>query len=535
MTLSTPVLFRDRTIALLLWLAAIVLFCVDLNGVPLRDWDEGLVAQVAREISRSDRWTGWLYPQLWGEPYFNKPPLLHTLVALTYRLWGVHTWTARLPGAVLTSASVPLLYCLGRAVFPTRAVALLGACVYLTWLPVVRHGRLAMLDGAVICFFIATLWMLVRSHRSSNWFYGVGLGFALMCLTKGLLGVLLLGLALVFLAWDYPKAFTIPALWRGLLLGSIPVLVWYGLQWQLYGQTFIDAGVVNQSISRIWNAVEDHQGPPWYYLLEILKYSWPWLIFFPMGVRLVWRSRHHSWGKLILVWLLCYLLPISLMGTKLPWYVFPVYPALALTCAVALSAAWEMHRHWSGRLLSLKQLPITWGLSLGLVALIGLGGISYASPWGGEPSTALLLSFLSVAIATGTASFLVWRQRLLFIPILIIGAYTSLLCLMMSDHWVWELGESFAVTPVAELVRNQVPPEAPLYLQYAYARPSLNFYCDRLIPAASAQELQTLWQQPPPIYILTSDPSSYQTLSKSFTDLGIAENFHLISNQPYPG
>ena len=58
MTLSTPVLFRDRTIALLLWLSAIVLFCVDLNGVPLRDWDEGLVAQVAREISRSDRWTG---------------------------------------------------------------------------------------------------------------------------------------------------------------------------------------------------------------------------------------------------------------------------------------------------------------------------------------------------------------------------------------------------------------------------------------------------------------------------------------------
>ncbi|MGD1941688.1 MAG: ArnT family glycosyltransferase, partial [Leptolyngbyaceae cyanobacterium] len=141
----------------LLWLAALGLFCLDLGGVPLRDWDEGTVAQVAREISQGDTWTAWLHPQLWGAPYLNKPPLLHSLIAAAFQNFGIHTWVARLPGAVLTATSIPLLYLLGREIFPTRTYAGLGAGIYLTCLPVVRHGRLAMLDGAVTSFFIALL------------------------------------------------------------------------------------------------------------------------------------------------------------------------------------------------------------------------------------------------------------------------------------------------------------------------------------------------------------------------------------------
>ena len=172
-------------------LGCFAVVCIDLNGVPLRDWDEGTVAQVAREISRGETWTAWLHPQLWGQPYLNKPPLMHGLIAMAYRLWGVQTWTARFPGALLTATSVPLLFLLGRSLFSTRLPALLGASVYLTSLPVVRHGRLAMLDGPVACFFIATLLMLMQvlasptsSKRRSLWYYGVGVGLALMGLTK---------------------------------------------------------------------------------------------------------------------------------------------------------------------------------------------------------------------------------------------------------------------------------------------------------------------------------------------------------------
>ena len=268
-----PTQFRDRRWFLLLWLAALLLFCIDLDGVPLRDWDEGTVAQVAREISRGENLTAWLHPQLWGQPYLNKPPFLHSLIAGAFQIWGVHAWTARLPGAVLTATSVPLLYLLGREIFPTQLYALLSAGVYLTLLPVARHGRLAMLDGTVVCFFILLLWTLLRSRRRPIWYLGTGLSLALMCLTKGILGVLLLAIALLFLAWDAPKQLRSPYLWGSLVGASILIGSWYLLQWQYYGEQFVQVTLLNQNLSRVWDAVDEHREPPWYYLLELLKYS----------------------------------------------------------------------------------------------------------------------------------------------------------------------------------------------------------------------------------------------------------------------
>jgi 4-amino-4-deoxy-L-arabinose transferase-like glycosyltransferase len=534
MVLQTTTQRGDRTLFLLLWAAALLLFCLDLNGVPLRDWDEGTVAQVAREISRGETWTAWVHPQLFGQPYLNKPPLLHWLMAGTFRLWGVHTWTARLPGAVLTASSVPLLFLLGRQIFLTCVPAVMGALVYLTLMPVVRHGRLAMLDGAIVCFFIATLWMLLKARRSPSWYGGVGLGFGLMCLTKGILGILLMAIALLFLLWDKPKDLRSRALWISLLLGAVPVITWYGLQWQYYGQSFWEIGLVNQSFSRLWTSVDQHQAPPWYYLLELLKYSWPWLIFWPTGIWLTWRSRHWTWAKLILVWTLVYLLTISVMGTKLPWYIFPLYPAIALACGVALTAAWEMHRHWSGRSLTLKRLPRYWGYCLMLFSLLGAAGLVYASPWGGEPSVALGCTFTVVLLTTGAAAIALLRQHIRFIPMLFGGLYVALLCFVASDHWVWELGEAFPVLPVADLVKAQVPPDQPVYIAFPYNRPSLDFYSDRRVIAQSPDDLQTHWRQTAPVYLLVPDITPYQNTASPLTPLGATADWHLITNRTQP-
>ena len=539
MILPTTSQTRDRGLILLLWLAALLLFCVDLNGVPLRDWDEGTVAQVAREISRSGTWNAWLHPQLWGQPYLNKPPLMHGLIAIAYRLGGVHAWTARLPGALLMASSVPLLFMLGRSVFPATLPALLGSGVYLTLLPVVRHGRLAMLDGAVVCFFITMLWMLMQvvssevppSRRCPYWYFGVGAGFVLMGLTKGILAVLLLAIALIFLAWQAPKELRSPYLWGSICLGGGPVMGWYLLQWQYYGPSFVDTAVMTQSFDRIWSTVERHDGPPWYYLVELLKYSWPWLIFWPTGAYLTWRSRHQAWAKLLIVWTSVYLLAISIMGTKLPWYSFPLYPAIALTCGVALAAVWNMHRHWNRRSLSIRHIPKVWGLLLVLFSLVGAAGIHYASPWGGEPSWALALTFFGVMITTGAAAWFALRQQVRFVPTLLIGLYLSLLCLMLSDHWLWELGEDFPVLPVAALVQQGTPPGQVVYTSHDYERPSLNFYSDRRILAQSPEQLQAQWQQPLPIYLLVQDPSPYINQPGTMVELGTAAGWHLLLNQ----
>ncbi|MEM1278791.1 MAG: glycosyltransferase family 39 protein [Cyanobacteria bacterium P01_H01_bin.152] len=522
---------KDRTWLLLLGLAALLLCCIDLNGVPLRDWDEGTVAQVAREISRGETWSAWLHPQLWGRPYLNKPPLLHSLIAVAYQNFGVQTWTARLPGAILTATSVPMLYLLGREIFPVRLAAVMGASVYLVWLPVIRHGRLAMLDGAVVCFFISLLWLLRRSQRQPTAYLGVGACFAGMCLTKGILGALLLTVALLWLLWDAPKELRSPYLWSGLILGSVPVIGWYALQWHYYGEQFINVTLFNQNLSRVWESIDNHQGPPWYYLLEFLKYGWPWLIFWPTGLWLTWRSRDESWAKLVLVWTVIYLLIISVMRTKLPWYIFPIYPAMALAVGVALSVAWNIHRHWSGRRLTLKRIPRVWGVLLAILCVGGAGGCFYASPWGGEPSVALALTFFGIMVTTGLATYFIFQQQTRFIPTLMIGLYLSFLIFMTSDHWLWELGEAFPVLPVANLVNTQVPLGQSIYMADFYDRPSLDFYSDRRVMAQPSAALLPIWQQTAPVYILTQNPSPYQSATTQFTALGVAANWHLIVNQ----
>ena len=316
--------WTDALWVLGLSIAALVLFLVGLGDVPLRDWDEGIVAQVAREIWRSQ--TGqssdsltWLYPTIGGAPYLNKPTLVHWLIAQCYAIGGVNEWMTRLPGALLSALSVPLLYGIGREIFSRRTPAIFAALIYLTLLPVVRHGRLAMLDGALVCFFLVMVYCLLRSRRDLRWGLGIGIGFGLACLTKGIVGILLGAIALTFLLWDTPRLLSSGYLWAGMVLGSAPVAAWYWAQWQRYGSLFIGANLINQSFSRVWNPVEGNQGAIWYYLVELLKYTLPWLVFFPQAFKLAWENRNWSWAKLVLVWSGIYLVVISIMSTKLPW------------------------------------------------------------------------------------------------------------------------------------------------------------------------------------------------------------------------
>ncbi|MFZ9738940.1 MAG: ArnT family glycosyltransferase, partial [Prochlorotrichaceae cyanobacterium] len=268
----------DRSWLIFFFLAALLLYGIDLGGVALRDWDEGTVAQVAREIYQGGTWQGWLFPRLWGDPYWNKPPLMHGLIALVYHGLGVQDGSSRLPGAILSAAAVPLLYQVGREIFPLRLTAILGSAVYLTLLPVVRHGRLAMLDGTAVFFFLILLVGVLGSRRDQRWSLVLALGLAGLGLTKGLLALLLFGIVVVFLAMDTPRLLRTPVWWLGVGLGTLPILLWYGLQGMYWGGSALGVGLGEQGFDRVWTTVERNGGPPWFYLLELLKYAWPWLI-----------------------------------------------------------------------------------------------------------------------------------------------------------------------------------------------------------------------------------------------------------------
>ncbi|MGD1875510.1 MAG: ArnT family glycosyltransferase [Mastigocoleus sp.] len=502
-----------------LFLAATFIFTINLGELPLRDWDEGTVAQVAREIFRAPFGSHtWLYPTLGGEPYYNKPPLMHILISWIYRFAGINEWTSRVPGAFLTALSVPLLYAIAREIYARRSEALYSALIYLTMLPVVRHGRLAMLDGAVLCFFMVMVVCLLRSRRDLRYCLGVGIGFGLICLTKGMLAILLGTVAFAFLLWDTPRLLTSKWMWFAMFLGSLPILLWYYLQITRYGNSFIDEGLLRQSFNRISESVENHRQPLWYYPLEIIKYTSPWLIFIPSGLRYTWENRNSSWARFVLSWFSVYLIAISLMSTKLPWYIFPIYPSIALACGARLAQVENLPL--------LTSYPRHWTIGLAFLAVGGVGGALFYI-FGNEVQISLAFILAAFALSAILTINLLRIGDRKFFWVLLWGTYVSLVLLMKSNYWNWELNEAYPVKPVAAMIQTFVPNSQIIYTSSKNHRPSLDFYSDRKIIPKSLQQIQSLWEKEIRPYFLLEEPDFKQLNLKSLEVLGSSSSSNL--------
>lgn len=505
--------FTDKEWLLGLLVASLVLWLMFLGNVPLRDWDEGTYAIVAREIYRTGN---WLYPTLQGEPFVLKPPLMQWLIACCYHIAGVHEFTTRFPGAVLTALGVPLLFLLGRLVFQESLPALFAALVYMTLLPVIRHGRLAMLDGMTISFFLLLLFCLLQARHHRKYALGVGLCLGLITLTKGMLVLVLGGIAGLFLIFNRQLILLKnPYLWIGMLLGNMPAIAWYIAQWQHYGDTFLQVHFQAQALDRLGQAVEGNSGPPWYYLIEIIKYSFPWLLFLPGGLYLSWQKRYTAWGCLIFIGTIIYLGIISFMRTKLPWYVMPIYPFLALAIGVKLSKIWQQGK-FQGKFMS---------IFFALLSIAGLGGCVYFFIADRQPI--LIVMGITLSISMGVTSWLIKQTKRHFILVLFCGIYLVLAFLMSSQSWIWELNEAFPVKPVAALIRANVPAGTKISTSFAYSRPSLDFYSDCKVTAVPVPVLQQMLGQKS--YLLLEKETLNQINLTSTKILGEAQGFTLIS------
>jgi len=501
----------------ILTIAALFIYLVALGNVPLRDWDEGTYAIIAREMYRSHN---WIYPMAHGSPFLEKPPLVYWLMAISYSLGGVNEWTTRLPLAIASALAVPLVYKIGLQIFPRQLPAIFSSVVYLTLLPVVRHGRLAMHDGISVTCFLFALWCLLKGEKQRWYLLGFGLGMAGLTLSKGILVLLLGAIALAFLVLTQRwYVFQSLYFWLGMILAMIPVGAWYGLQLQAYGQAFIQVNFLNQSFDRISQVVHSNTGPPWYYLLEIIKYSMPWLLFLPGGIYLAWRERFQPWGCLVLVGMGGYLLPISFMGTKLPWYVIPVYPFVAWAVGAQLAEFWQPSG-WGRKSVGKYLVGI-----FALLTLVGVGGLGYFLV--SDRQLVLILMAITVILTMGAVTWYLHRSDKNYLVGLASGMYLSLVMLMSSQSWLWELNEAFPVPPVAALVTAKTPRGATVYTSYPYHRPSLSFYCDRQVLPQNLTTLSQLWLESHP-YLLLDQPVLEKINLPDSQILGIAEGFTLI-------
>ncbi len=272
----------------------------------------------------------------------------------------------------------------------------------------------------------------------------------------------------------------------------------------------------DQAFDRLGTAVEGNTGPVWYYVLEVIKYGFPWLLFLPGGLYLSWKKRDRAWGSLVLVGTIVYFSIVSFMSTKLPWYVMPVYPFLALAIGVNLSYIWQENQVKSKFLMGFFSF----------LTFVGLGGCVYFSIFDKQPI--LIIMSVVLAMTMGIISWLISQRNHQFIPILFTGMYLVLSLLMLSNSWIWELNEAFPVQPVAALIRQYVPAGTTIYTSFGYNRPSLDFYSDCKVITAPVSVLQEMLNKG--AYLLVDNDSLDNIDVSGSKVLGNAESFTLISS-----
>jgi 4-amino-4-deoxy-L-arabinose transferase-like glycosyltransferase len=261
----------------------------------------------------------------------------------------------------------------------------------------------------------------------------LGLSLSGLLLTQGTIGVLLGLTIFLFLAWDTPRLLTSSYFWAGMSLGLLPAISWYGVQWGHYGQSFTE-----EMFLKPWQNNWKMFSTAWgFYLMEMIKYSLPWLIFAMYGWQLARKSLMWGWSKLIILWASIYLLDFLLIPGSPIRCLIPLCPPLALAGGIALT---EVYNGPSSRSYPKSWAIILFGLS-GLITLVCLTLLlNFPFDWSYLPDQWLLsLNLGAVALTFSTTAMLIWQRNSQFIAVLIWGMYVSLLLFMSSSHWGWSV------------------------------------------------------------------------------------------------
>ncbi len=301
--------------------------------------DEGRYAEIPREMVASG---DWITPRLNGLKYFEKPVLQYWITAVSYLALGEEEFVARLWPALAGFLTLLLVYRMGRRIAGVRAGVLAAAALATTFQFFV-FSQIVTLDMGLSFFLTLALYGFLASQdrrvapsQQRNSAIVMWSAMALAVLSKGLVGVVLP--ALVLFAY-----IAIERDWK--LLGrlhwgvGIPVFLLIALPWFVWVQVrnpeFFQFFFIREHFGRY--ALDEHRrAGAWYYFLAMLLIGalpWSWLYFKAMFSS--WRDspiNHFVINplRLLILWVIAIVVFYSLSRSKLPGYILPVYPALAV-------------------------------------------------------------------------------------------------------------------------------------------------------------------------------------------------------------
>ncbi len=434
-------------LAVILFASAVYIGCM-ISPPSLMDDVDAVQAQIARNMLTSG---DWVTARLDGVVYMEKAPLIYWMMAVCYKIFGVHDWSARIPVVLSSIGLAWLTAAFGRWAFGRLAGFYSGLCIS-TCVGLFLFTRIQIPDVMVAAAMALSMWAFLRAiddeePRPRTWAFIFAATLGTSLLLKSLIGVVFpVAACVVYLA--VTRQF---GLWRrlrpfsGLLVILAIALPWHVLA-TLRNPPYFDLTmhsepgeyhgflwffVMNEQVLRFLNLryPRDYNTVPriWFWLFHLV-WLFPWSVYFPAVARLSFRPVDRA-GKTRLL-ALCwtgFVLVFFTFSTTQEYYSMPCYPALALLigsamaeggawvrwgtrvlsvilacCAIAAAALWFMTRGLPapGDISSaLSQNPDAYTLSLGHIEDLNLKSFAYLR----TPLLAAAIAFLIGAIGTARA------------------------------------------------------------------------------------------------------------------------------------
>jgi len=412
-------LVRRRPLALLFLLC----FAAWLPGfftLPPLDRDESRFAQASKQMLE----TGNFVDIRFGvEPRYKKPVGIYWLQAAATEAASLvtgdtkrnHIWTYRIPSLIGAFAAVALTFWCAGAFLETEAAFLAALLLGLTML-VSAEAKIAKTDAVLLATVVGAQAVLLRAYLARDpdapqlslrmamlgW-----ASFALGILIKGppIIGVV--GLTVAALAlWDRDWRWlgSLRPL-RGLGLTLAIVLPWLLAIWFASHGAFYAQSLGHDFGAKLAGGQETHGQPPGYYLLMTTATLWPATLFLIPAVAMTWLRRREPALRFLLAWAGTSWLLFEIVPTKLPHYIMPAYPALAMmmaALAVLPAASVEHAPRWWRMLPAFAAGHFVIGTGLLAAALLIL-----PHAYGPGPGAALFVGASAmVLLALGAAAFM---------------------------------------------------------------------------------------------------------------------------------
>ncbi|MGZ8433584.1 MAG: glycosyltransferase family 39 protein [Candidatus Binatia bacterium] len=311
-----------------------------LGGPVLFEPDEGRNAEKAREILVLN---DWITPHENFHAVLDKPIFFYWLIALSYKLFGVSEWAARLPSVLAAFGSIVMVYVFVRhwwGEWEARwsVLALVTSAGYFVF------SRLVIFDMTLTAFIMLALCAFYHAAHApgstANWttcaiLYGA-LGAA--TLTKGLVGLVVPGLIVFFylLLSNSWRSLGNIRLFPGVVLFLLIVMPWYILA-ERHNPGYLGYYFLEEHFGRFSTEKFDRSSPWYFYLYVVPLGLLPWTLLLPAAVKYHWRRRLDDQTLWLILWAIIPILFFSMSKSKLPHYILPSFPPLAILLGTAVS------------------------------------------------------------------------------------------------------------------------------------------------------------------------------------------------------